>query len=169
MEVLTDLGLAGPAVLLHAVAFVLLYLVLRKVLFGPVGSLLEERRRQIVTDRQEAEALRADMERRSGELQRRLDNIEAEARDRMHAAEREARAAREQLVDEARSEQKRIIENGLSELRREREKALADIRNLVADLAIVAASKVIEREMDVEAHRAMIDDLVEHGVEREPT
>ncbi|NUP98301.1 MAG: F0F1 ATP synthase subunit B [Armatimonadetes bacterium] len=164
MEVLESLGIAPIQILIQMVGFALLFLLLRKLLYQPIGSILERRREQIRTDRQEAERHRADMERRAGELEQRLSQIETEVRDRMQSAERESQKAREELLTLARAERDKIVEAGLAELRREREKTLVEIRNLVADLAVLAAGKIVEQELDVQAHRAMIDDIVEHGV-----
>ena len=159
------LGIAPPQILINIIGFLILFGFLRKVLYGPITSMLEQRQAQIRRDRDEAEQYRSEMERRNTELETRLSQIEAEVRDRMQAAERDAQKLREELLATARTEREKIVEAGLSELRREREKALVEIRNLVADLSILAAGKIIERELDVAAHRQMIDDIVEHGVQ----
>lgn len=163
-EFFASLGIAPVQILINMVGFLLLLWLLGAFLFKPVGAMLEQRQETIAKDRAEAASYRAEMERRNTELEQRLDSIEAEVRDRMQAAERDAQAAREVLLTEARAEREKILDAGIAELRREREKALVEIRNLVADLAIVAAGKVIEAELDIDAHRAMVDDIVEHGV-----
>ncbi len=163
-EVLASLGIVPVQILLNIVGFLVLLALLRKFMFGPISTMLTARREQIAHDRQEAARLRAESEGRLAELSSRLDNIEAEVRDRMQAAEREAQAVREELLTEARADREKILDSGLAELRREREKLLVEIRDMVADLAIVAAGKIVEAELDVDAHRAMIDDIVEHGV-----
>lgn len=164
-EIFASLGIAPIQIVINAVGFLVLLFLLNKFLFGPVGTILEQRRERIVSDRAEAERFRSEMERRNRELEQRLGNIEAEVRDRMQRAEREAQTFREQQLEEARRERERIVEAGIAELRREREKMLVEIRDLVADLATVAASKIIETELDLDAHRKMVDDIVEHGVQ----
>lgn len=163
-QIFASLGIAPIQILINLIGFLALFLLLRKFLFAPVGNVLQEREVRIAGDRDAAAASRAEMERRTAELDRRLANIEAEVRDRMQAAERDAQKAREQMLGEARAERDRLVEAGVAELHREREKMLVEIRDLVADLATGAAAKIIERELDVTAHRALIDDLVEHGI-----
>lgn len=164
MDVLKSLGIQPVQIVLHMVGFLLLLAFLRRFLYEPVGNILAQRRAQVLRDRAEAEQHRAEMERRATELEQRLNQIEGEVRDRMQAAEREARRLREEMLEAARAEREKVVQAGLNELRREREKALVEIRNLVADLSILAAGKIIEQELDLKAHRAMIDDIVEHGV-----
>lgn len=163
-ELFDSLGIAPPQILIHIVGFAILVAFLKKVLYQPIGKILAQRQDTIRRDRHDAAQFRDEMKRRSGELEERLAHLETEVRDRIQAAEREAQRVREELLDQARGERDRIVEAGLAELRREREKALVEIRNLVADLAIKAAGNIIERELDLTAHRAMIDDIVEHGV-----
>lgn len=165
MEVFESLGIAAPQILIQIIGFALLFWLLSKFLYAPIVSMLEQRRAQILKDQEEAAEHRRTMEARSGELERRLSQIEAEVRDRMQAAERDAQKTREELLSQARTERDKIIDAGIAELRREREKALVEIRNLVADLAVTAAGKIIEEELDLDAHRAMVDDIVEHGVQ----
>jgi len=163
-ELFDSLGIQPIQVLSNMVGFLLLVALLRKFLYQPIGNILEQRRESIRRDREEAARYRLEMERKAAELEERLSHLETEVRDRMQAAERDAQIIREELLAAARAEREKIVEAGLAELRREREKALVEIRNLVADLSILAAGKIIEQELDVAAHRAMIDDIVEHGV-----
>ncbi len=163
-ELFESLGIVPIQILVHMVGFLALVVLLQKLLYQPISNILGQRREAIRRDRDEAARHRADMERQAADLEERLSHIEAEVRDRMQAAEREAQKFREEQLEIARAEREKIVEAGLAELRREREKALVEIRNLVADLSILAAGKIIEEELDVAAHRAMIDDLVEHGV-----
>ncbi len=162
---LESLGIALPQILINIVGFLLLFGLLSKFLYQPIQNVLEERRQRVHQDLEAAARHRLDMEQRQRELEERLSQIESEVRDRMQAAEREAQQVRAQMLAEATGERERVVEAGLAELRREREKAMVEIRDLVADLAITAAAKIIEQELDLEAHRAMIDDIVEHGVQ----
>lgn len=162
---LESLGIAGPQILINIVGFLLLFALLSKFLYQPIQNVLEERRHQVQQDLDAAAKHRSEMEQRQRELDDRLSQIESEVRDRMQAAEKEAQQVRTQMLSEAATERERVIESGLSELRREREKAMVEIRDLVADLAVTAAAKIIEQELDLDAHRAMIDDIVEHGVQ----
>jgi len=161
---LQTLGIHPSQLLINIVSFLILFFLLKKVLFAPINRVLEDRAERIKQDRDEAMRLRDEAAASQAMLEQRLANIEAEARDRMQAAERDARAVREQLLEEARGERDKVVQAGIAELRREREKLLTEVRDLVADLSMAAAAKIIEREMDVNAHRALIDDIVEHGV-----
>ena len=161
---LQTLGIHPSQLLINIVSFLILFFLLKKVLFAPITGVLEDRAERIKADRDEAMRLRDEAAASQAMLDQRLGNIEAEARDRMQAAERDARAVREQLLEEARAERDKVVQAGIGELRREREKLLTELRDLVADLSMAAAAKIIERELDTDAHRALIDDIVEHGV-----
>jgi F-type H+-transporting ATPase subunit b len=159
-----SLGIVPAQILINIIGFLVVYWLLRFLLYGPITRALEDRAGRIKTDRDEAARLREDMVARNATLEQRLAGIETEARDRIAAAEREARALREQLLAEARAERGQVVAAGLADLAKEREKLLTEVRDLVADLAVAAAAKIVERELDVEGHRALIDEIVEHHV-----
>lgn len=161
---LETLGIHPSQLVINIISFLVLFFLLKKVLFAPINGVLEDRAERIKADRDEAERLRDAAAASGAQLEQRLTNIEAEARDRIQAAERDARAVREQLLEEARAERDKVVQAGIAELRREREKLLVEVRDLVADLSMSAAAKIVERELDINAHRALIDDIVEHGV-----
>jgi F-type H+-transporting ATPase subunit b len=57
------------------------------------------------------------------------------------------------------------MEKGREEIEREREQMLKDIKGQVAGLALAAASKVIDANMDNERNRALVDKFIdEEGV-----
>ena len=107
------LGFHPSQLIIQIVAFACLYFLLKKVLYGPIVRVLDERAQRIGADRDEAAALRAAAATTQAELEQRLGNIESEARDRMQVAEREARAAREQMLAEARAEREKLVAAGL--------------------------------------------------------
>jgi len=47
------------------------------------------------------------------------------------------------------------------EIQRERDDAIDELRKEFADLTILAAGKVIDRSLDKEAHRQLIDKVLE--------
>ena len=43
----------------------------------------------------------------------------------------------------------------------ERKKAVNEIKNEIADIALMAAGSVLEKDMDDESHRKLIDEFIE--------
>ena len=49
------------------------------------------------------------------------------------------------------------------EIERERDEAIGELRNAFADLTVMAAGKVIDRSLDKEQHRQLIDKVLEES------
>jgi F-type H+-transporting ATPase subunit b len=148
------------AVLTQSIAFVLLVLFMAKFAFGPIGSVIEARQREIQETLDQVAADRQAMEQTRAEYEKRLASIAEEAREQgareMHRAQAEAAA----LLAKAREEAAEFRDRSLSEINQERKKAVAEIRSEMADLAVIAASKILEREINPAVHRELISDFI---------
>jgi F-type H+-transporting ATPase subunit b len=149
------------------IGFVILYVILSKFAFGPVTKMFEERSITIQSRLDEAEKKRVDMEKMREDYEQRIARIEDEARTRIADAVQAAQAARDEMLTHAREQAERIVARGKEEIQRETDKALVQIRDQVAELVILTASKIIERELDDKAHRELIDDVIEKAITRQ--
>lgn len=162
-----QLGIEPNLLLVMAVGFLIVYFILKKFAFGPVSQMFEERAKTIQRQLEEAEQKRVAMEKMRDDYEQRIAQIEEEARARIAEAVKEAQAARDEMLAQAREQAERIVARGKEEIEREKNKALVEIRDQVVDLAILTASKIIERELDEHAHRELIDDVIEKTIVRQ--
>lgn len=85
----------------------------------------------------------------------------AQARDEAQRIIAEGRAAGEQvrskMLDDTHAEQAELLERARREIGAERDRAIADLRREAVDLAIAGASRVIERNLDDQANRQLVD------------
>ena len=160
MSVFEQLGIDPKLIVVNAIGFILLLAILKKFLYGPITQVLEDRRAEIRADYEAAEAEKGKMEELRADYERRLADIEAEARQRIQAAIKEAQVSREHILNEARANADAVMKRGEEELVREREKAVAEIRSQVVDLTINAASKLIERSLEDAGQRRLVDDFI---------
>ena len=65
--------------------------------------------------------------------------------------------SRQQILDETRAESKRIVDQGLQRLEAEQRAALREIRVMAADLAIRAASRLIQSSLTEEQQRDIVN------------
>ncbi|MBI3891976.1 MAG: F0F1 ATP synthase subunit B [Candidatus Wallbacteria bacterium] len=161
---LENLAINGRDLLVQIGGFLLLFPLLSRYLFGPLSEAIEDRERRIKEKMDEAERNSLEMQSMREEYQRRIASIETEARDRIQQAMKEAMATKDELLENARAETEKLLERGRQEMDRERHKVLVEMRDKVVDLAILAAEKLIEKNIDEKSHRALIDDIIEHGV-----
>jgi F-type H+-transporting ATPase subunit b len=146
------LDINASAVLTQAIAFVLLVLFLGKFVFTPIGAQIDARQREIQDTLDQIASDRKAMEQTRSEYEQRLANIAEEARE--HSA-REIHRAQEEAAESS-----TYKDRALSEIEQERKKAVAQIRAEMADLAVIAASKILEKEIDPKVHRDLINNVI---------
>ena len=136
-----------------------LYAVLRKVLFGKVNAVLEQRAQLV---QQEIDAAQAD-NRQAQELKEqyegKLQDAHQEAAKIVSDAQIRAQRVYEGKVAEAQSEAQRLRGEAQVQIATEREAMLRSARQEVASLALLAASKVAGRSMDADDDKDIVDEF----------
>jgi F-type H+-transporting ATPase subunit b len=66
-------------------------------------------------------------------------------------------------LEEAQKEGEKLITRARVEIDQERDQAIGELRKEFADLTVLAAGKVIDRSLDKEAHRRLIEQVLEES------
>jgi F-type H+-transporting ATPase subunit b len=93
-------------------------------------------------------------EQRAVELMR---DAKSQAAEILSQAQRRAGEILEEAKVDARSEGQRLVVAAQAEIEREANRAREELRERVATLAVAAAEKILRKEIDVEAHRGLVD------------
>ncbi len=157
---LQTLGIDPKVILLQIIAFILLYVFLRRYLFRPLFAVMAERSREIAEGLDAAERNKEAMARLEEERQKVLAAAREEGREQVRHAVKEADEVRERMVAEAREEAQEIRTRGHEAVEREREQAALVLRQQVVDLAILAASRAVLQRLDQAAHRRAVEDFI---------
>ncbi|HEV8468770.1 MAG TPA: F0F1 ATP synthase subunit B [Candidatus Limnocylindria bacterium] len=150
-------------VLVSIVQFLLLFYLLRRFLWGPVLRTLRDRAARIREGLELAEEAKAERERIKAEVERLLAAARLEAQaiaDQTTKAAEEAAAA---IRAQAKAEADRIREHGRVDARQLHDQALAQLRSEVAGMVVLAASRVLGREVNAEQHRELIERSLEEA------
>jgi len=156
-DLLHILGIDFKILVPQAIGFLIVLFILRKFAFGRISALLANRRNDIANRLNTLESQQQELDQIRADAQRRLDEIEAESQARIQSAIDEANAERENIIAQTRQEASQIIEDARAEIQQQKEVAISELRSTVADLAIAAAEKILEVELDEERHRNLID------------
>ncbi len=140
--------------------FVIFFILLRLFLYRPVLKMLDARRDEIQANLSQAENARKQAEEARAEYDRHLARAKEEAQSMVARAQAAADKARDELLAQAQRQAEDTIQRAQKAIASEKERALNEIRQEVAELAVMAAGKVIERSLDVEQHRQLVNDLV---------
>jgi len=125
--------------------------------WAPIVKALHDRRGKIAEGLAAAE--RGHHEKALGE-QRALELIKdakSQAADILSQAQRRAGEIIEEAKTDARAEGQRLVTAAQAEIERETNRAREELREKVATLAVVAAEKILKKEIDADAHRGLVD------------
>jgi F-type H+-transporting ATPase subunit b len=140
--------------------FLLLLFILAKTAWPAILKAAEERERRIRDQLDEAAKANAEAQRVLAEYQQQIAAARSEAQDIVAQARAAGDNLREELVAKGRAEQEELLERARREIAIERDKALAELRREAVELSIAAASKVIERNLDTEADRKLVQEFL---------
>jgi len=138
----------------------ILYLVVRKFLFGRVADILDRRAKLVEADLDAGRESRAQGEQYLRQREEALSTVHEECRTYVEDVHRQAQNEFEKIVDGARRDAAAILESAREQAARERNEAYQKLNEEVTDLIITAASKVIEANMDTSHNRALIKDFM---------
>jgi F-type H+-transporting ATPase subunit b len=153
-------------ILVSIIQFLILYWLLRRFLWGPVTARLEDRARRIREGLELAEASKREREQLKQEVEELLTQARREAAAIAERTTKAAEAAAADIRTQAKTEADRIREKGRTDAQALHDQALAQLRSEVASMVVLAASRILGREISPEQHRALIErSLEEAGTE----
>jgi F-type H+-transporting ATPase subunit b len=151
----------NPAITIATIGVLLITFPAIKAFYtGPLKASLDERNGNLESTFQEVESLRNEMTAMKSDYEKKLAESEAEAREKINAQIKEAQALRQSLMAEAASKSDALIKQAQEEIAGEKSKALRDIQVHVTDLSLLAAEKIVGKNMDTETNRKLVADFI---------
>jgi F-type H+-transporting ATPase subunit b len=144
-------------VMVSIVNFLILLYLLRRYLWGPILTVLANRAEKIREGLAMAEAAKVERERMKAEVERLLADARREAQAIGERLTKAAEAAAGEIRMDAKKEADRIRERGREDAKRLHDQALAQLRTELAGMVVLAASRVLGREVKAEQHRELIE------------
>jgi len=161
LDALSSLGINGPFLLAQIFNFFVLFILLRRFLFKPMTNMLESRKQRIADGLQAAELARREAEAERAQLQTQIDTERREAMERVAAASKRGETLAAEIEGSARQDAQKILEDARNEAVRERERIIAEAQDQIAELAMLAAEKVLGRELsNRDAQRAFVNEFL---------
>ena len=148
-----------PTILFTVINILVLFLFLKKFLFGRVNAIMEKRAQMVQADLDHAKETVAEAEQLKTNYLETMSGAQSEAK-----AQKIANEQRDQITQQAQRDADRIMANAKKEIVLEQQRSLESAQSAIADLAMAAASKVVGANLDDAANRDLVDAfLTEEG------
>jgi F-type H+-transporting ATPase subunit b len=156
-----DMNALAVNFVLHIVNAVILFLILRKLLFKPVKGYMDKRTQGFTEQKENLDNRQEEIEHLETEFNHKMDNARGEAKKIMDQANERANEHMDEAKQKAKEQVRIMIDRGRKQIESERAKAMEDIKGQAADLAVEIASKILAREIKKDDHQKIIEDFLE--------
>lgn len=142
------------------IAFAIFVLFTYKFVWPPIIQAIDERKRTIAQGLAAAEQGEKAQEEAKVEAEKLIAEARAQAADIVAQAQKRSNDIVEEAKTTAVAEGERLKEAANSEIEAEKTKAKEELRGQVVSIAIASAEKVLEREVNADAHKDVLDKFV---------
>ncbi|MCI2253839.1 F0F1 ATP synthase subunit B [Domibacillus sp. 8LH] len=161
-------GLNTGDIFFQLIMFIILLALLKKFAWAPLMGIMQERADLISSEIDAAEKSRTEANQLLEQTRAEAKSARLEAQNTIENAKKLAEEQKADILAAARAESERLKEMAKLEIAQERDKAMSTLREQVASLSVMIASKVIEKDLSEADQEKMINDYLikEAGEER---
>ena len=149
--------------LFSAITVLVLYLIVKHFFFEKVHKFMEARKAAVQDNLDRAKATEEKAQALLSEYQATLSNAEEEKRAIIKKAKAEADRRADAIVGEAKIQAQQIVSEAHENMRAEEEKAVVQLKKEVSSLAVLAAERIMQRELDEKSQQALVDQVLEEA------
>ncbi len=139
------------------VVFGLLVFILGKYAWGPILAAVDAREKGIQTALDEAAERNQEAEKLLIKHKENLADARRQASELLAEGKAAGDTVRAEIEEKARVEAQSMIERARAEIERERDAAIAELRRESVDLALAAATRLMQENLDQEKDRALVE------------
>jgi len=142
------------------VNILVLFAFLKKFLFKPVTEMMDKRSQAIRDTLQDAEETKSEAIKLKDEYEKELGRAESEAARIMNEAKEKAASEYNKQMKEAREEAAGIMQEAGRTIELERQKSMEEAQSEIAGIAVLAASKIIGKNLDDNTNKQLLGDFL---------
>lgn len=151
------------------VTFAFLFFILWRFVFPPMFAAVEAREKALEEAIEGAKRDREAAAQALAEQQRQIEAARNDAQRIIVEGRQTGEQVRAQMIEETRQQQQQMLETARREIEQEKTRAIAEMRREAIDLAIAGASKVIEKNLDDQSNRKIVESFLASIPAGDPT
>ena len=160
-ESIVDLNLNMWTIFFTLFNAMVLYLILRRLLFVPVMNFIDQRKSSIRDEIATADNIKNEAQTLREEYAKRLAGIEDEKKAIMDEARKMSSFIHEKSRKEAEKEKERILKSAETERRHLYDKAKDDLRKETALLSIDIAEEILKKKIDTNSNKQILENIID--------
>lgn len=148
-------------IIVQLIATLIIFLLVRFKFWKPITNILEKRRQSIDDEIAKAEESSLKAQAYELELREKLDKASNDIKIMLDNAEAQAYQRREEIIQAAKDEAQSRLDRVSFEIEQEIKNKNTEIKELIVDVAFLAASKIVEQDVDKEKYLALVNEIIE--------
>ncbi len=146
-----------------AINLLILYFFMRKFLFKPVTEFMEKRQNSIDQALKDADQAKLEVAESRKNYEEQIKKIREEGDRLMNEARAKASREYDGIIANAKKDAQAIVEKGRQDVEREKAEMLRQVRQQIAALALTAATKVVQANMDTDSNKSIVDKFIDEA------
>ncbi|NBD26774.1 F0F1 ATP synthase subunit B [Paenibacillus glycinis] len=142
---------------IQLIAFGILYWLLSRYAFGPLLSIMEQRKQFVKEQLDNAENSRKQAEQQFEEQKQTLQQARKDAYEIIEQAKQTSSKQADEILQTAKSEASRLKDDAVKDIETEKNKAIAALRGQVSGMSVMIASKIIEKQIDDKSQEQLVN------------
>lgn len=148
---------------IHIVNIVVLYVLLRMLLYKPVSKFMAARTARIEKQQADAAAALEEANKQKDSYDALLQNAGAEAQKQLLESNRQANEQAAGILAAAKGDAQQLLQEARTKAAEERRVAIESLEGKITDMAIGLAGEILQREVNEEDNRKVIDSFFEQA------
>lgn len=144
----------------QSIAFFLFIWFCMKFIWPPLTRALDERKKTIADGLAAAEKGKRELELGEKKALETIKKAKQDAAEVIALADKRAAEIADEAKNQAKAEAERIVAAARADIEQEVNRAKESLRAAVSELAVVGASRILEKEVDSKAHAQLLDAVV---------
>ncbi|OLS01825.1 F0F1 ATP synthase subunit B [Tissierella creatinophila] len=149
------------SMIITLVSVFILYLILKKYLHKPVTQFIQKRQDDIEAEIMEAKILKQEAIDLRANYEDGIEKAKLEGQEIIEGSRVRATELEKTMLEEAKKEAAAILERARIEIAREKEKAYEDVKKSAGEMAILIATKIMEKDINLENQNTLIDKFID--------
>jgi F-type H+-transporting ATPase subunit b len=142
------------------ISFILLVLLLWKVAYPQILKGMKNREDTIKQQLEEAQKTKKEAENLLEDYKHQLAEARSEAQKIINEGKSLGENMRKEIVQKAQEESNQIVKRAQEEIELQKQKAVLELQEKIADLSIMAATKIINKSLNTEDNRRLVEEYV---------
>jgi len=142
------------------VIFLILFAILGKLVLPKILAAVEAREKALEDAIEGAKRDREEASRMLAEQQRQIETARGEAQKLIVEGRQVGEKLRADMIEETQQQQQAMLERARREIETEKQRAISEMRREAIELAIAGASKVIEKNLDDQSNRKIVESFL---------